>query len=335
MSAVMIVLLAVMTPAQGVEVGLKGTVPVGQKPAISVTARQAVANAVVLLKRSDGKDVKLQTGKLKAGAHKDLLLDQPAGSFHYEGTLTATYPGSDEQQSMPLAFDAHVLAPPSLSLDPADVHLEDQRVLVTLNRPCARVTFTVYGDAGGVIDQGDSQFKGAPAGEKLPVVWKVGEEKVIRLDMVGHDVHGMFSPTLSIFPWSLEIPHQDVNFATGQSVIPPDEMPKVKTAVDDIQTAIKRYGGIVKITLFVAGHTDTVGSAEGNHLLSEARAASIGRAFRKAGIKVPIRYVGFGEDNLKVSTPDETDELQNRRAAYIISVEPPPVSGTDGWKPLP
>ena len=145
----------------------------------------------------------------------------------------------------------------------------------------------------------------------------------------------MFSPTLSIFPWSLEIPHQDVNFASGQSVIPPEEMPKVKGAVEDIQTAIKRYGGIVKITLFVAGYTDTVGSAEGNHLLSEARAAAISRALRKGGIKVPIRYVGFGEDNLKVNTPDETVDPQNRRAAYILSVDAPPVSGTDGWKPLP
>ena len=212
------------------------------------------------------------------------------------------------------------------------MHLEDHRVEVTLNRACARMTYTVYGDAGGVIDLGDSQFNAAPAGEKLPLSWKVGEEKVIRVDMVGHDTFGMFSPTLSIFPWSLEIPHQDVNFATGKSDIPADELAKVKAAVEDIQTAIKRYGGIVKITLFVAGYTDTVGGADGNQALSEARAASIGRAFRKAGIKVPIKYVGMGEAGLKVDTPDETDEPQNRRAAYILSVEAPPSNAA--WRAL-
>jgi hypothetical protein len=193
--------------------------------------------------------------------------------------------------------------------------------------------FTVYGDDGEVMDEGTANLNNAPPGEKLPVIWKVGSARVIRIDVVGFDTFGMFSPTLSLFPWSLEIPHQDINFPTGQSDIPKPEQPKVQDAVATIQQAIQRYGKVVKITLYVAGHTDTVGSPESNHALSDARAAAIGRAFRKAGIRVPIKTQGFGEDLPAVTTPDETDEPRNRRAAYILSVEDPS-GGITGWKPL-
>ncbi|MBI5498126.1 MAG: OmpA family protein [Deltaproteobacteria bacterium] len=330
-----LMLVGMAAQAPGVEVGLRGVVPVGQKPAVVVRAQQPVVNAWVVLKRSDGREVKLQTGRLKPGQEKALTMDQPEGVFHYEGTLSARYAGAEEEQSMPLSFDGVVLPPPVLSVAPEDVHLEDHRAEVTLSRPARRVTFTVWGDDGTVVDRGDASYKDAPAGEKLPVVWQVTDAKVLRIDIIGHDQHGYFSPTLSLFPWSLEIPHEDVNFPTGQSVIPPAELPKVQAAVGEIQQACRRYGKVVKIRLFVAGHTDTVGSPESNRTLSEARAQSIARAFRKGGISVPILYRGFGEDSPLVVTPDDTDEPRNRRAAYILSVEEPAVTGGTGpWRPL-
>ncbi len=319
--------------APGVELNLKSVAPLGQKPALVVKANQPVQNAYAVLNRSDGKVIKVQTGRLKPGQVKELLLDQPQGSFKYQGTLTARFPDVEEEQSMPLDFEAHVLPPPQLSLDQKDLNLEDHRLEVTLNRAASALRFTVYGDDGEVMDEGTANLNNAPAGEKLPVIWKVGSARVIRIDVVGFDTFGMFSPTLSLFPWSLEIPHQDINFPTGQSDIPKPEQPKVQDAVATIQQAIQRYGKVVKITLYVAGHTDTVGSPESNHALSDARAAAIGRAFRKAGIRVPIKTQGFGEDLPAVTTPDETDEPRNRRAAYILSVEDPS-GGITGWKPL-
>jgi hypothetical protein len=38
---------------------------------------------------------------------------------------------------------------------------------------------------------------------------------------------------------------------------------------------------------------------------------------------MPLYYAGFGEDQLKVKTPDNTDEARNRRADYVIGVEEP------------
>ena len=46
----------------------------------------------------------------------------------------------------------------------------------------------------------------------------------------------------------------------------------------------------------------------------------------KRGLCVPIAYDGFGEIALKKLTADEVDEQENRRADYILAVEPPTVS---------
>jgi len=46
---------------------------------------------------------------------------------------------------------------------------------------------------------------------------------------------------------------------------------------------------------------------------------------------VPVLVEGFGEDQPRVQTPDETPEERNRRADYILSVGPP---STAAWKPL-
>ena len=53
-------------------------------------------------------------------------------------------------------------------------------------------------------------------------------------------------------------------------------------------------------------------------------------------------FTGFGEQVLKVKTPDDTDERRNRRADYVIAPRgaPPPFKGPYlkarvSWKQLP
>jgi outer membrane protein OmpA-like peptidoglycan-associated protein len=92
--------------------------------------------------------------------------------------------------------------------------------------------------------------------------------------------------------------------------------------------------GLGTITLFIAGHTDTRGSAEHNMTLSRSRAESIANWFVKEGLCVPIAYEGFGETALKKLTADEVDEPENRRVDYILSVEPPTIKkgAAAAWK---
>jgi outer membrane protein OmpA-like peptidoglycan-associated protein len=92
------------------------------------------------------------------------------------------------------------------------------------------------------------------------------------------------------------------------------------------------------VKLFIAGHTDTVAAADYNRELSRARARAIAGYFRGRGLRIQIRCAGLGEDAPLVATPDETDEPKNRRAEYIVAVEPPPIrnAGVEPrWEALP
>ena len=63
------------------------------------------------------------------------------------------------------------------------------------------------------------------------------------------------------------------------------------------------------ITLYIAGHTDTVGSPTHNFKLSQDRARSIASWFRKRGVD-PDLVQGFGETSLAVKTADNIDEVR-------------------------
>ena len=117
-------------------------------------------------------------------------------------------------------------------------------------------------------------------------------------------------------------------FATGKWEVAPAEAQKLDAAQKEIGTVLRRYQqalalGNQKIGLNEVGHTDTVGDPASNRTLSLNRAKAIASYFRKRGLKLPIHYAGMGEDAPAVVTPDETDEPRNRRAEYIISVDPP------------
>ncbi|MGH2897485.1 MAG: OmpA family protein, partial [Solirubrobacteraceae bacterium] len=117
---------------------------------------------------------------------------------------------------------------------------------------------------------------------------------------------------------------------------------KLDASLAAIAEIVKRSAKFVRMQLYVAGHTDTVGPSARNLALSLARARAIAAYFRSRGLAMPIAFGGFGEAVLKVSTPDETDERRNRRADYVIAPldAPPPFKGAYlkarvAWKRLP
>jgi len=69
----------------------------------------------------------------------------------------------------------------------------------------------------------------------------------------------------------------------------------------------------------IEGHTDTVGSAEFNQILSERRAAAVrDHLISRYGVE-PHRLtaVGFGQTQLLVPTPDNTPNADNRRVQVV------------------
>src|SRR4051812_18445034 len=101
-----LVLLCAQEPEQiGLDIGVSSIAVAPKVPQLKIRARTDVKYGIVSLHRSDGKAVVIKLGRIPAGAERSYPLDQPVGQFHYEGTLVATFVGSDES-SMPLAFDA-------------------------------------------------------------------------------------------------------------------------------------------------------------------------------------------------------------------------------------
>lgn len=105
-----------------------------------------------------------------------------------------------------------------------------------------------------------------------------------------------------------------VNFASGSTDLTPDA---VRT-LDELGRALSSKD-LSGYRFRIEGHTDTVGSQDYNHNLSERRAeAVVAYVAKKFGVDpTRLQAVGMGEDGLLVQTPPQTSEPRNRRVQVI------------------
>ncbi len=208
--------------------------------------------------------------------------------------------------------------------------LDEHWMEIRMSRPPGKVLLTVKTEEGAIIDDVQEDFTGKPAGAPLVVRWQQTKDQPtgsISLRMYDRDEHYIDQEYSA---WYVPIPHEEVNFRTDSSDIDPAEVPKLDAAFAKIQEvlALDKAREHKNLTLYIAGHTDTVGNNAYNLQLSLRRAQSLARWFRQKGVRIPVAYEGFGETVLRVETPDNTDEVRNRRADYIIADEAPPMTGT-------
>lgn len=231
---------------------------------------------------------------------------------------------------------ARQLPPLSLSIDPERVDLEQGTLELTSSRPAVRVTLKVLDVTGKVLAEVEQRFEDG-ARQPLGVRWRgVAAADVARIEVFAYDKDDYFKG-IAITPWSFVVPHEEVVFETDSAEIRASEVPKLKASAKLVREALAKHGALGTIRLFIAGHTDTVGSREHNLALSSKRARAIATWFRKSGLSLPIAYQGFGEQALKVVTADEVDKLENRRVDYVLGLEPPrfKVSGkVPSWSAL-
>lgn len=210
-----------------------------------------------------------------------------------------------------------------MTIDRAQVNLDDHRVEIKLNHPACKVELKVIGDSGRTIADTAKAFNGAAAGTALSINWVPTQvEPILRIEVWGHDTAGRYTG-MQITPWNVSIDHEEVNFETDSAVIRDSETPKLQASLDKIKEILNRHKDLPNIALYIKGHTDTVGSPEHNLTLSRKRAQSIASWFRGKGLKMPVSYEGFGEHTPLVKTGDEVAEIKNRRVDYILSLEPP------------
>lgn len=318
----LLALLPAFAFADAVSVSVTNKAMKGQgTPAVHVEILEPIAGFRLTLSRDGGKPQEWKGGG-KPGTTRTLPLTQPDGVAKWAGELVINLPNGTTG-SMPMEFETELVGPLSLSIDKEkDFDLDGRKLRFTLNQPVAKVHLKVQVESGAFIVDDDIAFNGEAAGTKLEVTWPESKAKVLRIDLRAFAKSGVYNG-VELTPWRLDIPHEEVNFASGKWDVLPDEASKLDASLKQVQDAASKVGQYVPLKLFIAGHTDTVGANASNRALSLNRAKAIGAYFRKKGVRIPIYFEGFGEEALLVSTPDETDEAKNRRAEYILAIDDP------------
>jgi outer membrane protein OmpA-like peptidoglycan-associated protein len=315
------------------------TVRAGERPKLVLHVEEDVEAVSVELASADGQRVTSRLGPLGKGARKEIRLPGEPGRRRYEGRITIRRRGTAREA--PLSLEAVVARPLTVEIDRGSFDRQARTVKARLGNTPTKVQISLFPATGGApLWQGEQDLAGHAAGEWVTVAWPappVAAGDVARVDLRFHDADGAWNG-VSLFPWSVEIPHEEVGFATGSATIPSSEIGKLESSQRLVTEALRKYGSLGPVKLFIAGHTDTVGGAAYNVALSQRRARAIAGWFARRGLALPIYYEGFGEHALAVRTPDETAEAKNRRVDYILAIEEPSLTAAGfraAWKRAP
>ena len=274
--------------------------------------------------RSDGQKIAFGAGGLRAGSEKRLVIPQGKGVFQWKCAVTGKA-GKGAFGPFQLDFETKVGEPPKIDVKPVDVDEGKHQITVRLSEPCGKIELDIIGDDGKAIDNVTHKGSGEAPGTAIVVPWKQKEAEVMgHFSLRAYDPAGFFNGIESLT--FVDIPHQDIVFESGKWEIRPSEENKLLAPLSDILAQLKKVAGVIPIELYIGGYTDTVGNTADNAELSRKRAQAIAQWFIGHGVQVGIHYQGFGESVLAVPTPDNTDELHNRRASYVLATQPPPAS---------
>ena len=240
----------------------------------------------------------------------------------------------DTAEAQVIGLDYAYGEPLKVDLSGAAVDVDAHTLTVAVTAHVNRAHIIGYGAGKAVLDQRDLDVGAGPGQITLP--WVGDPSEVVLLDITVHAGAAWAGFTFS--PWILNIPHDDVLFATDSWQIPPEEEWKLQNTQKQMDDVLAKYGDMVPVKLYIAGCTDTVGSPAHNMDLSRNRARAIATWLRSHGYSKPMYYHGFGETFLSIETGDEVDSIANRRVLYIVSANPPPAgSGVPqvNWTALP
>ena len=291
------------------------------QPSFTVTVSSDVRGLRLVAREGRRAIVTRGLGNVRSGTTRVVGFRTTPGVHVYTVELT----GQTAEGRARLSFETTVTASRGLqiTLRKEDVDLERRSMRFTLSNPAGRAVLTIVDSAGGALHSATTDLRGAAPGSTLTVSWPALARAAGKLTIRAFDSSDSWTE-MEVVPFSVEIPHEDVAFETASDAIRAAEEPKLETAYQRILAAVREHGADLQATLYVLGHTDTVGSNADNQRLSERRALSIARWFRRrGGLTIPVLARGLGETSLAVSTPDNTAEARNRRAQYIVAAQPP------------
>ena len=328
------------------ELSAKSAVVAGKgRPCLQIKATAAVRKVRVVIARQ-GKRRAYGVSRMRSGQKRKFCWREKPGMYEYAVGMSALYKGT--QRTKELTVSINYLPPIKLVLDRAKTDVQKRKLVVLLNHPADHAELVIVARGGKVLAREKTEFAAADPGTPLEISWSKLEADIARMDLKVYDTDGFWVGT-SISPWTVHIPHAEVAFATtAQLICSTRRWPssstkaristaissasaKLDAAVKLINKALRDHASKLRVRLYVAGFTDTVGGTSHNRTLSANRARSIARYFKKHGVKISILYRGYGEEALAKKTPDNTDEPKNRRALYILSSQPPRLSKHVTW----
>ena len=323
-AVVVLLCLSSIAVAQQPQISVKPQFKLGEPTVLTVTSPVAAARFDAALDH-EGKPVQIAHGPARAGERVQLKLP---GAGHYDGQIVTTFRDGNRATTA-ATFDVVVAGTMSIGYAREHLDLEAHTFEFTISRPAAHAELKVLGLDGKELAHASADYKGDRPGTWLPIHWTpTSDGKVVALELHVTSADGVRAG-MAFVTYSVTVSHEEVVFETGKADIRSSEESKLDASykkIVDAVTEVRRAVPNAAVKLFVAGHTDTVGSGASNRTLSLARAKAIGAWFRDRGLPLPIAFAGFGEDALKVKTPDETDNAANRRVDYIVGVEEPMVA---------
>lgn len=323
--------LAALALAQDLDFGVNPAPGPGESPAFYLTPTRDVKTLYVRCEVG-GKVVEVTKTSVKAMSKVTVSFARNESVTTASCFVRSSFVDGDVvEQDVPLEWAYRM--PLTIDLSRASADLEAKTVTVRASARVEEAEIVAYGAHKSVLDKSVVALGQGPGEVTVPFVGDPAE--VVLLDVTLRTASAWSGFTYS--PWFLDIPHDDVLFASDSDVITPDEEWKLQKVLEQLADVLDKYGAIVPVKLYVAGCTDTVGDAGHNRDLSERRAKSIARWLRAHGATLPIFYYGFGEGLLAVQTGDGVDMLVNRRALYLVGANPPPRgSGIPGasWRAL-
>ncbi len=333
--AAVAVALAVMAggrtaSAEPVELSLQNEVPAGKRPTITLVAKEQVASVRLELDRTeDKKHFAMKAGPLAPGARAVLKVgDGKVGRAHWSGSLVVRAASGESRTAV--TFESRIGDAGGglkVGYDRAHRDLQRGRLEFTVSRPAKSAELVVVDDDGNEVDRVERSLADVRPGAWIPIDWKPSGKPVMRLQLTIDPGDGD-RVLVRLVPWAVSIAHEEVVFPSGDAAVQPSEEAKLDASYQKIVDAVdkvRRHEPSLDVKVYVVGHTDTVGRADDNRRLSQARARSIARWFHDRGLPLPLHYAGVGEDHLRVPTADNVDEARNRRADYVVGIEEPAV----------
>jgi outer membrane protein OmpA-like peptidoglycan-associated protein len=250
-------------------------------------------------------------------------------------TFLAIWLGAVLALSTGSAGPAHAQSKLKLEIKESDIDIPARTLHFRLSGGSVKsVDFELFSPEGAKLHAGHEDYTRSVPGEPLAVTWPDLGKKAenFRIELKFNAADGGWV-TFQIVRFYIEVPHEEVEFDSGKADVKADQQGKLEKPLGLLKEAATKYSQLMNVSLYVAGHTDTVGASQDNQRLSERRAQAIAQWLGAHGLKgLPIYVRGFGEGSLAVNTPDNTPEQKNRRAQYIVSSFAPALAGPGSWR---